>query len=181
MDFWIQVLIILGAVGILGYLIKSIFKNRVNMRSHHKIQAIGLLGLTTVAVVALVVSIGLTDNNYTVLVGVASAAVGAIGGFLAHKDPTANKTALFALENQYGGVGKPLKFTVAAISTAGYNLNYTKASTPELPETVEFNQLNGQFSWIPKADEIGEYNVTFTVSDAMGGSDSRTIKITISE
>ena len=115
MDFWIQVLIILGAVGILGYLIKSIFKNRVNMRSHHKIQAIGLLGLTTVAVVALVVSIftGLTDKNYTVLVGVASAAVGAIGGFLAHKDPTANKTALFALENQYGGVGKPLKFTVA--------------------------------------------------------------------
>ncbi|MDO8870899.1 MAG: hypothetical protein Q7V10_09165 [Methanobacteriaceae archaeon] len=97
--FLIQVLIILGAVGILSYLIKPIFKNRVNMRSHHKIQAIGLLGLTTVAVVALVVSIGLTDNNYTVLVGVASAAVGALGGFLAHKDPTANKTALFALEN----------------------------------------------------------------------------------
>ena len=114
--FMIHVLIILGTVGILGYLIKSIFKNKVNMRSHHKIQAIDLLGLTTVTVVALVVSIGLTDNNYTVLVGVASAAVGAIGGFLAHKDPTANKTALFALENQYGGVGKPLKFTVAAIS-----------------------------------------------------------------
>jgi hypothetical protein len=42
--------------------------------------------------------------------------VRAIGGFLAHKYPIANKTALFALENQYGEVGKPLKFTIAAIS-----------------------------------------------------------------
>ena len=148
------------------------------MSGHHKIHAIALTGLTLVAVVALIASLSFKDAG---LVAVASAAVGGIAGFISHRTTLPNRTILFPLEKQEAEVNKPLEFTVAGISTAGFNLNYSKSS-PDLPDTANLNPVSGKFVWTPSKEDKGKsYNVTFTVSDGHGGTDSRTIEIKVKE
>lgn len=173
-----QYLIITGTIAIIIVAIWILRRQHINMRSHHKIQAIALMGLTLVAVVALIASLSFKDNG---LVAVASAAVGGIAGFISHKATLPNRTILFPLEDKEARVNKPLEFTVAGISTAGFNLNYSKSS-PDLPDTANLNSISGKFVWTPSKGDVGKsYNVTFTVSDGRGGTDSRTIIIKVKE
>lgn len=171
-----QIVIIMGAVIIILAIIFTLRGQRVNIRSHHKIQAVALSGLTLIAVVALIGALSFKDNLAS-FIAVASTAAGGIAGFVGHKLTTPNRTVLFPIKDILVRVGDPLNFSVAGISTAGYNLNYAISSKPELPEKAKFNGITGEFSWTPEKE--GEYNVTFTVTDGQGGTDSRTIKITV--
>jgi hypothetical protein len=173
-----EIAIIIGAIIIILAMILVLRGQRINMRSHHKIQAVALAGLTLIAVVALVGGLFFKDNLAS-FIAVASTAAGGIAGFVGHKLTTPNRTILFPIKDILVRVGDPLNFSVAGISTAGYNLNYAISSKPELPEEAKFNGITGEFSWTPKAGDEREYNVTFTVTDGQGGTDSRTIKITV--
>gem|GEM_PF-5575730 len=56
-------------------------------------------------------------------------------------------------------------------------MNYSKSS-PDLPDTANLNSISGKFVWTPsKEDKYKSYNVTFTVPDGHGGTESITIKI----
>ena len=56
-------------------------------------------------------------------------------------------------------------------------MNYSKSS-PDLPDTANLNSISGKFVWTPSKEDKGKsYNVTFTVSDGHGGTESITIKI----
>jgi len=102
-------------VGTIAIIITAIWvlrKRNINMRGHHKIQAIALTGLTLVAIVALIASLSFKDNG---LIAVASAAVGGIAIFISHRTTLPNKTILFPLEDTEAEVNKPLEFTVAVL------------------------------------------------------------------
>jgi len=175
LEQYVEILIIIGAILVLVTAIFAWKVQSLNMRSRHKVQALGLIGLTAVALIAIIVSIGFSEKMEG-LIGVASAAVGGIAGFIGHRMGTPNRTVMFPLEDQLTSVGKTLEFTVAGISTANYNLNYTMINGPA---SANLDSLSGKFSWTPTEEDDKEYNVTFTVNDSMGGSDSRAIKITV--
>jgi|GEM_PF-6033575 len=107
-----QYLIIAGTIAIIITAIWALRRQHINMRSHHKIQAIALTGLTLVAIVALIASLSFKDNSF---VAVASAAVGGIAIFISHRTTLPNKTILFPLEDTEAEVNKPLEFTVAVL------------------------------------------------------------------
>lgn len=178
METVIQFLIILGIIFVIVFAIWTLRKQPIHMKSHHKIQAIALLGLTSVAVIALAVAVIFKDAQS--FAAVASAAVGGIAGFISHKETMKNKTLLFPLKDVFNAVaGAPLEFSIAGLSTAGYNLNYMMSSSPTLPDSAKFNNVTGEFSWAPIAEDKGDYDVSFTVTDGMGGSDTRTTKIKV--
>lgn len=182
----IQLLIVTGAIIIIIYAISVFLKTKVNMDDHHKIQAISIVGLVLIAITALIlVAFGENSENLITLTGVA---IGGIAGFIAHKAGGTGKTALLSPNDREVIVEDSLEFVLEGISTEGNNLNYNVSSDPILPDTVDFNVITGKFSWIPTEDDVDkdngnliakEYQVTFMVSDGMGGSDSKTIKITV--
>ena len=187
MDAISQYLIIGGAILIILVAIYVLRNKKFEMKSHHKIQAVGLIGLTLVALVALIASLAL-KQEFTALIAVASGAVGAIGGFLSHKPTTPNRTILSPIEDKMIDNGEPLNFSIAGISTAGYNMNYSMTFKSPLPETEKpiLNSTTGGFSWTPgltfEDDEKDkEFMVTFTVTDGMGGTDSRDMKIKVNK
>jgi hypothetical protein len=174
-----QLLIIGGIILIVLALIWAMSGKKINMRSHHKIQSLALLGLTAIALIALIM--GRLNNDPSTFIAVASAAVGGIAGFISHKVTSPNKTVLLPLTDQEIKVNKLLRFIVTGYSTANYNLNYSMSSTgtPALPSTATLNEISGEFNFTPGPDEVNEYNLTFTVSDGQGGTDSRSIKIIV--
>lgn len=187
--FILQIAIILGATAVIISILPLLFKNKLNMRSHDKVQIIALLGLTGIAITAILVGL-FYRNNSEGLVALASAAVGGIAGYISHKTPEKNTTVLSPIEDKTVIAGQKLEFTLVGFSSLGYNLNYMMTSTPSFPEGDEgpsLDQLSGLFSWTPKNGDNGnngennekEYRVTFTVNDAMGGSDSRVMNIKI--
>jgi hypothetical protein len=70
-------------------------------------------------------------------------------------------------------VGEALKIIVSATDSDGDNLTY---SISGLPTDATFT--GNKFSWTPQ--EIGNYNITFSVNDNNEGIDSETITITVS-
>lgn len=186
-----QYLIIGGTIVIILAAI-VVFRNKhIQMKSHHKIQAIGLFGLTLIALVALIATLSF-NQEFASLIAVASAAVGGIGGFLSHKTTTPNRTLLSPIEDKITHNEKPLIFSVAGISTAGYNLNYSMSFNPPLLEDLpedkkpKLNSTTGEFSWTPQIkfeekENQKTYNVIFTVTDGMGGTDSRDMKIQVNK
>ncbi len=181
-----QILIVIGIIIIIMYAIKTFLGTKVNMDDHHKIQAISIIGLSLIAIIALIlVAVGKNSDNLITLAGVA---IGGIAGFIAHKAGGTGKTALLSPNDLEVTVGESLEFVLEGISTEGNNLNYNVLSEPPLPDTVDFNVITGKFSWAPTENDLDkvedgfkekEYMVTFKVSDGMGGSDSKTIKITV--
>lgn len=182
MDFIIPMLIV-GLIVILLIGIYLILKLN-GLQGHQKVEVISIIGLISIASFALILSKEFDD--ITSLVAVASAAVGGIAGFLAHKEQKTNLTVLSNIPNQEVIAGNTLEFILSGLSTLGYNLNYSMNFSPNLSvETPEeniptLNQVTGEFKWVTKEDlEQMDYDVTFTVTDGMGGTDSRTIKISI--
>ncbi len=80
MGFWIQGLIISGAILIISFIIWSLSKPDLNMDSHDKIQTIAIVGLAIIAVTALIISISIKDSQN--LITLAGVAVGGIAGFI---------------------------------------------------------------------------------------------------
>jgi hypothetical protein len=187
LDVISQYLIIGGAILIILVAIIVLRNKQFGMKSHHKIQAVGLIGLTLVALIALIASLAF-NQEFAALISVASAAVGAIGGFLSHKPTTPNRTILSPIQDKMIDNGKQLNFSIAGISTAGYNMNYFITFKPQLPETEKpiLNSTTGEFSWTPGLkflhdEKDKEFIVTFTVTDGMGGTDSRDMKIKVNK
>ena len=69
-----------------------------------------------------------------------------------------------------------LIFDISATDQDGDELSYIVTDNP--PGSTFLGQV---FSWTPKVDQTGSYTVTFTVNDNQGGTDSRTIDITVNE
>lgn len=83
---------------------------------------------------------------------------------------------LNAIGNKSVGENKPLAFT--AIATAG-ELSFTyKLDALSLSKGMTINSSNGQFSWTPNHDDLGEHSVTIIADDREYG-DSETIVITV--
>lgn len=71
--------------------------------------------------------------------------------------------------------GQPLKLTISATDGDNDTLTYSAAN---LPSGATF--AGGIFSWTPTTAQIGDYQVTFTVSDGTG-SDTRVVNITVTD
>lgn len=73
--------------------------------------------------------------------------------------------------------GTALAFTVAATDVdADDSLTY---SASPLPSGASFDASSGVFSWVPSATQSGTYQVSFSVSDGKGGSDSEVVSISV--
>lgn len=83
---------------------------------------------------------------------------------------------LNTIGNQSIQVGNNLSLPVSATDTDGDTLTY--GATP-LPTGATLNPSTGDFSWTPQSGDEGTYDVTFTVDDDNGGSDSELVTITV--
>lgn len=78
-------------------------------------------------------------------------------------------------------IGQTLTFTVSATDQdVGDSLTYNAVP---LPGNADFDSTTGQFTWTPTAGDLGDYQVTFTVTDDRNpsGRDEEAITITVSE
>ncbi len=73
-------------------------------------------------------------------------------------------------------VGQSLTFSVSATDPDGDALTYSASG---LPAGATFNASTRVFSWTPAAGQAGSYNITFTVTDSRGLSNSETITIAV--
>ncbi len=172
----IQYAIAIGAVLVIivGMILFS--RAKVNMKGHHKIEAIAITGLVAIAALAMIVVIfNPTTEIVNALLTLAGVAVGGITGFLSHKLPKPNKTNLFSPGDPTVKVGEDVKFTLTALSNLNFTLAYKMSGN--VPEGATLDEQTGEFAW--KADKEGTYDVTFTATDNQGGDDSKTIKITV--
>ncbi len=88
--------------------------------------------------------------------------------------PSNNPPTLNPIGNKAGFTGTLLQFSIAGTDPDGGTLTY---SATGLPSGATF--AGQAFSWTPSAGQTGNFNITFTVTDAAGASDSKTITIGI--
>ena len=84
---------------------------------------------------------------------------------------------LASIGNKTIEVGKKLEFAVNATDKENDTLTFSAAG---LPLGAAFDSQTRIFSWIPTGEQIGTYEISFTVSDGKLG-DSETIAITVSK
>ena len=70
-------------------------------------------------------------------------------------DPIGNKTA---------PLGQTLSFAVTATAPPGVTLTFGVQPLP-LPDHASFDTATGQFSFRPESDQVGTFNLTFSVTD----------------
>ena len=83
---------------------------------------------------------------------------------------------LWTIRNQQVAEGSSLRIELSASDADGDDLTYSVSGHPPGSSLSE-----STFSWSPTHEQAGEYEVTFTVSDGQGGTDSETITITVEE
>ena len=69
-----------------------------------------------------------------------------------------------------------LTFTMAASDADGDPINF---SVRNLPNGASFNPTTGGFRWTPNHEQAGDYVVTFTASDPLGGTSSTDVTLRI--
>ena len=72
--------------------------------------------------------------------------------------------------------GSLLSFTLSATDEDGDALMYDVSG---LPDGALFNATTGVFSWTPSPGQQGDYPMTFTASDGLGGTDNETITVNV--
>jgi hypothetical protein len=72
--------------------------------------------------------------------------------------------------------GSNLTFTLSATDAGGEALTYSGSN---LPSGATVNPTTGVFSWTPTYYQAGIYDVTFVATDSTSLSDSKTIRITV--
>ncbi|MDT8419622.1 MAG: putative Ig domain-containing protein [Desulfuromonadales bacterium] len=82
---------------------------------------------------------------------------------------------LAALDNKTVVEGKSLSFTVNATDPDGDSLIFTASG---LPSGANFDTLAKSFSWVPELGQVGNYEITFSVSDG-DLSNSAVVLITV--
>ncbi len=88
--------------------------------------------------------------------------------------PTNSPPVLAPIGNKSVDYGQTLTFTVTATDPDNDSLTYTAAI---LPQGANFNSGSGVFTWTPSPTQAGFHDITFTVDDLKGGTDSETITI----
>jgi len=81
---------------------------------------------------------------------------------------------LAPIENKTVSIGSPLAFTVSATDPDGNPLTYSASG---VPPTAAFNPATRTFAWTPTSAQVGNYTVTFRVSDG-SLSDTESVRIT---
>ena len=76
--------------------------------------------------------------------------------------------------NQNAGVGKVLTIILEGSDVDGDELTYSIEGEPTGASLSEQT-----FSWKPSATQVGTYEITFTVEDGRGGSDSQSVTINV--
>jgi len=89
-------------------------------------------------------------------------------------DPVNTPPVLAAIGDRLATVGEELSFQVSATDADADVLDY---SAENLPPGAGFDPATRTFSWTPAAGQVGEFEVTFEVSDGEA-VDSETITIT---
>jgi PKD repeat protein len=84
---------------------------------------------------------------------------------------------LLEIGNRSGRPGEELSFTISATDPDIDVLTY---SATGLPTGATLDEETGEFSWTPASNQTGTHEVTFSVSDGMGGSVSEQITIRVS-
>ena len=85
--------------------------------------------------------------------------------------------SLAPIGNKSVTVGQTLNFTISASVSDDTNLTYSAAS---LPTGATFDPAMRTFNWTPAANQVGTYDVTFTVTDGTA-SNSQMATITVSK
>ncbi|MAF11805.1 hypothetical protein CMK11_15265, partial [Candidatus Poribacteria bacterium] len=75
--------------------------------------------------------------------------------------------------------GSPIVFTVRAVDPDADN-TLTYRVNPS-PAGVSLAQATGAFRWTPQVGQAGEYNLTFTVDDGEGGTDTARVTLDVEE
>ena len=83
---------------------------------------------------------------------------------------------LAVIGDQRVAEGGTLRLELGASDADGDDLTYSVSGHPPASSLSE-----NTFTWDPTHEQAGEYEVTFTVSDGQGGTDSETITITVEE
>ncbi|MBI1320069.1 MAG: DUF5011 domain-containing protein [Candidatus Hydrogenedens sp.] len=79
-------------------------------------------------------------------------------------------------------VGQQLSFTVVATDPNAAGGDTLTLTADPLPGNAAFDTLtatSSQFTWTPEEADFGSFDVTFTVTDAPGDSDSEVVTITV--
>ena len=91
-------------------------------------------------------------------------------------EETNRAPVLSAIGDQRLAEGSSLRIELDAIDADGDDLSYAVSGQPA------GSSLSGStFAWAPTYEQAGAYEVTFTVSDGRGGTDSETLTITVEE
>ena len=77
--------------------------------------------------------------------------------------------------------GEELSFTVEGDDPDEEDKGNLSFSASGLPSGANFSGSSGRFSWIPRDDQQGTYQVTFTVQDSQGGRAETTVSITVED
>lgn len=90
--------------------------------------------------------------------------------------PPNNAPILATIGDKTVNENSPLQFTISATDIDNDALTF---SASNLPSGASFNPSLKQFSWTPTFSQSGSYQVTFSVSDNHGGTDSEIITIIV--
>ena len=77
--------------------------------------------------------------------------------------------------------GKELSFKVAGDDPDEEDKNNLSISADGMPAGANFSGGSGNFSWIPRDNQQGNYRVTFTIRDPQGGSAQTSVSITVED
>jgi len=92
--------------------------------------------------------------------------------------PVNDAPVLEPIGTKTANVGQMLQFSVAALDIDDDTLAFTALG---LPQGAQFSPSTRVFSWQPEAGQAGAFKATFSVSDGMGGSDTETIEVRVSD
>ncbi|UCF64402.1 MAG: tandem-95 repeat protein [bacterium] len=77
--------------------------------------------------------------------------------------------------------GEELSFQVEAEDPDEEDKGKLTLSASGLPAGANFNGNSGNFSWIPRDDQQGNHQITFTARDSQGGSSQISVSITVED
>ena len=88
--------------------------------------------------------------------------------------PSNQSPTLVAISDKTVEEGQTVGFMLSASDPDGDTLTYSVSGNPT------GSSLSGDtFTWIPSSGQAGSYTMTFTVSDGKGGTDSKSVGITV--
>ena len=94
--------------------------------------------------------------------------------------PTGNTApALAPVGHQSIEINQTLSFTVTATDADNHPLTLTTSALPGTATFSDNQNGTGLFEWTPITGNAGSYNITFSVSDGNGGTDSQQITLTV--